>query len=139
MTTSVLSRPKQLPLTTRVYHAERRVLDRRRIIGVRLSALRLNLRKQLSSPKILLVAGCLGFAAGQFIGLKARATSSAASAVNGVRASSYKQVLRRALKVIAVARGIWEIIPSSTKDTEVRSESTKQRPVSAVRSAEVLS
>jgi hypothetical protein len=59
-------RHKPAPLTVQVTQAERRVLYRRRLVDYHASRLAQNLRRGLTSPVVLLVAGGLGFAAEHF-------------------------------------------------------------------------
>ena len=64
MASNIRQRSKPAPLTVQVTQAERRVLYHRRMVGVRASGLGQNLRRQLTSPIMLLVAAGLGFVAG---------------------------------------------------------------------------
>jgi hypothetical protein len=65
MALSIRQRSGPAPLTVQVTQAERRLLYHRQMVGFRASRLSQNLRRQLTSPTVLLLAGGLGFVAGQ--------------------------------------------------------------------------
>src|SRR4030095_8591803 len=65
MALSIRQRSGPAPLTVQVTQAERRLLYHRRMLGFRASRLSQNLRRQLASPTVLLLAGGLGFVTGQ--------------------------------------------------------------------------
>jgi hypothetical protein len=109
MTTDVSQRRKPAPLTAQVTQAEQRLLDRHQMVDYRASRLRDNLRKQLSSPAMLLVAGAIGFAAGT---LKKRQTSSPNN-----EGASHGKWLRVALKLMSLATALFRLRPSAGTDS----------------------
>ncbi len=99
MLMSARQRDRPASLTIRVMHAERQVLHRRQLVGVRACMLGQRIREQLTSPAMLLVAGSVGFVAGYFTKRRA-STPSSTEAPRG----SANTLLGRALKLVAIAR-----------------------------------
>ena len=66
MAVNIRQRQKPASLSVQVMHAERQVLERRRIVKFRIIGLGRTIHRQLTSPVMLLWAGGLGFAAGLF-------------------------------------------------------------------------
>lgn len=102
-------RHKPASLTVQVMHAERQVLDRRRLVSDRASLLGQNIRRQLTSPAMLLMAGGVGFAAGFF-------TKRQAAAPRNTKRppGSASTIYARALQLIVLARTVSRLFPSST-------------------------
>jgi len=71
MDANMRQRHKPASLSVQVMHAERAVLERRRLISARTALLGHTLRAQMTSPSVLLWAGGLGFAAGEITRRKA--------------------------------------------------------------------
>ncbi len=65
MEANMRQRHKPASLSVQVMHAERAVLERRRLVSARATALGQILRTQMTSQSVLLWAGGLGFAAGE--------------------------------------------------------------------------
>jgi len=65
MALNVRQQSNPAPLPIQVAQAERRLLYRRRMVGLRASRLRQNLHTHSTSPTVLLLAGGLGFVVGQ--------------------------------------------------------------------------
>ena len=111
MTPGIRQRDKPASLSVQVMHAERQVLDRRRLVIVRASALGRTLRRQMSSPAILLWAGGLGFAAAEFTRRKA----SLPGDHRGPRGSPNK-LFGKAMKFIALVRTLSRFVPPADRD-----------------------
>ena len=105
MAATIRLRHKPASLAVQVMHAERQVLDRRRLVNVRTALLGHAIRRQMTSPAMLLCAGGLGFLAGQF-------TRRRASKPGNTRRPSgfYKNVLGRALKLVALVRTLSSLL-----------------------------
>ena len=99
MAENMRQRNKPASLTVQVMHAERQVLDRRRLVVIRATMLGQNIRRQLTSPAVLLLAGVVGFAAGHFT----RRQVSTPSNTERPRGSPNK-LFETALKLIALTR-----------------------------------
>jgi hypothetical protein len=108
MAANIRQRYKPAALTVQVAQAEGRVLQRRRLVGVRASMLGQSIRRQLTSPAMLLWAGGLGFAAGHFTQREASTPSN----IERPR-GSYNELFARALKLIAFARTLSRAFPSA--------------------------
>lgn len=102
MVTSTRQRDRPASLTVLIMHAERQVLDRRQLVGARARMLGESIRRHLTSPAILLLAGGVGFIAGSFTKRQASAPSS-----TGAASTSANTLLGRALKLFAVGRILW--------------------------------
>jgi len=95
------------------------------MVGLRASMLGQNIRKQLTSPAMLLLAGGLGFAAGHLTKRQASMPSSTER-----RRGSHNTLFGRALKLIALARILSRAFPSAAmdpSDKERNRDSTKQQ------------
>jgi hypothetical protein len=103
--------------------AERQVLDRRRVVGLRVSMLVQNLRRQLTSPATLFFAGGLGFAAGHITERQAFTQSNAEHP-----RASHNKLFGKALKLIALVRILSRTFPSAVMDPSVQSGSSSQAP-----------
>ena len=89
-------------LHARIMRAEQQLLDRRRRLGVGVTMFGQNVRKQLTSPGALLVAGGLGFVAAD---VARRGSGPKASAGRFfANASSIVALVRSVLVTIQVAR-----------------------------------
>lgn len=108
---SIRQRDKPASLSIQVMHAERQVLDRRRLVIVRASALGVALRSQMSSPAMLLWAGGLGFAAAEFTRRQASLSGDAKRP-----RSSWNKLFGKAIKFIALVRTLSRFLPSADRD-----------------------
>lgn len=106
MVVNIRQRYKLAPLSVQVMHAERQVLDRRRIVRVRVSVLGHTIRSQMSSPAMLLWAGGLGFVAGEFT----RRQASRPGDAKRLRGSQDK-LFGKAMKLIALVRTLSSVFP----------------------------
>lgn len=66
MADGIRQRDRAVSLAAQVIHAERQVLDRHRLVGLRVSLLGQAIHRRMTSPRMLLWACGLGFTAGQF-------------------------------------------------------------------------
>lgn len=116
-------RHKPAPLTVQVMHAERQVLHRRRLVGIRASELGQYIRRRLTSPAILLLAGGLGFVAGYF------ATRQVSTPIKTDRPRvSRNKLFVRVLNLIAFVRLLSKTFPSTAKYPSVQSGLSSQTP-----------
>jgi hypothetical protein len=88
------------------------------------------IRRQLTSPAMLLLAGGLGFVAGRFTQRQASTPSN----TERPRAS-HNKLFGRALKLIALARILSRAFPSAAMDPSVQSRLSSQAPAPRFRSA----
>ena len=106
MADNIRQRQKPASLSVQVMHAERQVLERRRIVKVRITLLGQTIRRQLTSPVMLLWAGGLGFAAGLF------STRHASRPGNTDRPRGPRNTFfGSAMKLIALVRTLSSVFP----------------------------
>jgi hypothetical protein len=129
MAPTMRQRHKPASLIVQITQAELRVLHHRQLVGVCASKLGQDLREQLTSPAMLLLAGGLGFVAGHMT----RHQASTPSNAEHPRAA-HTQLLAKALKLIAFARTLSRIFPSAAMEFSVQSESSSQTPAPQFRS-----
>ncbi len=111
MEENIRQRNKPASLSVQVMHAERQVLDRRRMVRVRVSVLGQTIRRQMSSPAMLLWAGGLGFAGGEFT----RRQASRSDNAERPRGSQDK-LFGKAMKLIALARTLSSVFAPADND-----------------------
>lgn len=130
MAANMRQRHKPASLTVQVTQAERQVLDRRGLVSIRATMLGQNLRRQLTSPVMLLLAGSLGFVAGYFT-----RRQSATPGNTDRPDASHNKFFGRALKLIALARILSKAFPPAAMDPAVQSRLSGQAPEPRFRSA----
>jgi len=130
MTANNRQRNEPASLTVQVMQAELRVLQRRRLVAVRASMLGLCIRRQLTSPAMLLFAGGLGFAAGKFTRHQAPAPGNTERSRR-----SHNKLLGRTLKLVAFARMLSKAVSSAPMARSVPTGQSSQVPVPQFRSA----
>ena len=130
MASIIRRRHKPASLTVQVMHAERQVLARRRLVGIRATLLGRNIRRQWTSPAMLLLAGGLGFVAGHFIKRRASTPGNTTRA----RTSLYK-LFGKGLKLIAFARTLSGVFSSVVMNPPVQTELPDQSPAPPYQSA----
>jgi hypothetical protein len=131
MAANMRQRDKPACLTVQVMHAERQLLDRRRLVKVRATMLGQNLRRQLTSPAMLLVAGGLGFVVAYFFTKRQVSTPSNTEGPRG----SHTKLFAWALKLIALGRTVSRAFPSAVMDPSVQSGLPSQAPAPRFSSA----
>lgn len=114
---------KPASLTVQVKQAELQVVQRRRLVAVRAFVLGRNIRRQWTAPAMLLLAGALGFAVGDFTKRRVSAPSSTKRSRR-----SRNKLFGRALKLIAFARMLSTAFPSAAKDPSAPSGLSAQAP-----------
>ena len=107
MAANMRQRDKPACLTVQVMHAERQLLDRRRLVKVRATMLGRNLRRQLTSPAMLLLAGGLGFVVAYFFTKRQASTPSNTERPRG----SHNKLFGTVLKLITLARTLSRALP----------------------------
>ena len=106
-------RNKPASLTVQVMQAERHVLDRRRLVVERATLLGRNLRRKMTSPVTLLLAGVVGFAAGYF-------KRQAPVPGNPERKRDpNKTFFAKVLKLLAFARTVARVLPTAVPEPSV--------------------
>jgi hypothetical protein len=108
------------PLAVQVTQAERGLLNRHKMVGYRASVLRDDLRKQLSSPAMLLIAGGLGLIGGY---IKGRASSPDDN--DGARRSKLMPV---ALDLVSMAAALFRRQASGATESSPWSGWPRQAP-----------
>ena len=108
MAPGIRQRDKPASLAVQVMHAERQVLDRRRLVGFRASQLGRAMRRRITSPAMLLWAGGLGFAAGQF----GRRQSRMPKNTERPR-SAYNKVFANAVNLVVFAHTLSKAFPKT--------------------------
>jgi hypothetical protein len=126
----MLQRHKSTQLSIQITKAERQVLHRRRVVRERTFIVGQSLRRKLASPAMLLGAGSIGFAAGQFTGHPASRPDNARHA----RAAG-SNLFEKALKLIALVRVLSKAFPPTYMDPSAQSELPAQTPTPRYRSA----
>jgi len=111
MTANTRQRHAPASLSVQVMQAELRVLQGRRLLGLRASRFGQNMRNRLTSPSMLLLAAGVGLAVGHFTWRAAPARGK----IKQPRVSENK-LFARVLKVVAFARTLWSAFPSSAND-----------------------
>jgi hypothetical protein len=106
MTTDTRIRSKPAPLSVQVTHAEREVLEQKRLVVARATSLHQSLRERLTSPMTLLFAGGLGIFAEALIRRQMPAPSNV-----GPPAAARDKLFPRLLKVLAFARLLGAVFP----------------------------
>jgi len=106
MTTDTQIRNKPAPLSVQVTHAEREVLEQKRLVVARATSLHQSLRERLTSPMTLLFAAGLGvFAEGSI-----RRQMPAPNKL-GPPAAARDKFFPRLLKILAIARLLGLVFP----------------------------
>ena len=113
-------RQRQQPasLATLVTQAERRLLGRRQLVGVRASELGRNLHTHLTCPRMLLLAGGLGFA------VEHLTRHQAATANNTERPPRLHKLIQEAVKLMGLGRILWRAFSFTVTDSPVQSGSS---------------
>jgi hypothetical protein len=132
MAANMRQRHKATSLIVQVMQAERQVTHRRRLLGVRASMLGQCIRRQLTSPAVLVLAGGLGFVAADCT----KRQTSTPSNTERPRAS-HNQLFGRALKLIALARILSRAFPPAAMDPSIQSGGSSQALAPRFRSAAV--
>lgn len=132
MTASNRQRNAPASLTVQVTQAELRVLQSRRLLGLRVSMFGRNMRSRLTSRSMLITAVGVGLAAGHLTGRRAAAPGK----TNHPRMSPNK-LFGSVLKVIAFARTLSTAFPSAAEDPSISTnfsgqEAAPQAPAAAL-------
>ena len=130
MAANMRQRHKNTLLSIQITQAERQVLHRRQLVGVRTSKFGQNLRRRLASPAVLLLAGSIGFATGHL----PTQPASRPETTQRPRAARSK-FFEQALKLIAFARILTKVFPSADMDPSAQSGLPGQAPAPKYRSA----
>ena len=122
-------RHKPASLAVQVMQAERQVLHRRRLVRERASIFGEYMRRQLTSPAMLFLAGGLGFAAGHIVKRQA-STPNNSERPRG----AHNKLFGRVLKLVALVRILSRAFPSAATDPAAASGLSSQAPGPQVRS-----
>jgi len=132
MTANTRQRHAPASLSVQVMQAELRVLQGRRLLGLRASRFGQNMRNRLTSPSMLLLAAGVGLVAERFTWRRTPARGKIKQP-----SASKNKLFARVLKVVAFARTLWTAFPSAAKDPSISTnfsgqEAAPQAPAAAL-------
>lgn len=107
----LLSKPAGLSLDAQISHAERQLAERRRSIKTDGAVLLSSLRKQMTAPASLLLAGGIGFVAGELSHCPARARSAPTSVRTDRSEVPTRSYLSAALSLLLSAHAVYKALP----------------------------
>jgi hypothetical protein len=103
----ILNRSKPRSLTVQIRDAERQVLKRQEVVGVRTTTLIRKMHQQMTAPSTLLLAGGIGFIIGE---LTKRQTTNNRGTANKQRTTETSP-LRTALNLMASVHTLYTALP----------------------------
>ncbi|MDT4328461.1 hypothetical protein ACQE3E_11130 [Methylomonas sp. MED-D] len=106
-----LSKPAGPSLDAQISHAERQLAERRRSIKTDGAVLLSSLYKQMTAPASLLLAGGIGFVAGELSHCPAPPSSAPSSGRLGQREPHSRTTLSAALSLLLSAHALYKALP----------------------------